>query len=325
MRTIVINQNEADQRLDKFLLKYMNLAGKSFIYKMLRKKNITLNGKKCDGSERIKCGDEVKLFLSEETIEKFTEHRTVASDISTDRLNIVYEDDNIIIVDKPAGMLSQKAGSSDISLVELITAYLIKTGNLKEEDLKTFRPGVCNRLDRNTSGLVVAGKSLQGLQVMSEAFKNRTIKKYYLCIVNGIITSKSREDAYILKDEALNKVIICDADTEGAQRIITEYEPLDNANGLTLLRVHLITGRSHQIRAHLAALGYPVIGDNKYGDIKINRIFRDKYKVKNQLLHAYELIMPELNGNFKNISGKRISAKLPEVFRTVIDGEKLKF
>lgn len=324
MRTVIINQNEAGQRLDKFLLKYMNLAGKSFIYKMLRKKNIVLNNKKCDGSERLNSGDEVKLFLSEETIQKFIEAKTSQIDIDTSALNIIYEDDNIMIIDKPAGMLSQKAESGDISLVELITAYLIKSGSITEENLNTFKPAVCNRLDRNTSGLVVAGKSLAGLQVMAEAFKKRTISKYYLCVVDGVITTKSRVDAYIYKDEAANKVTLCGADHEEAQHIITEYEPICDNGSLTLLRVHLITGRSHQIRAHLSALGHPVIGDNKYGNIMLNRKFRKEYGVKNQLLHAYELIMPKFNERLENISGHTFTARLPEDFEAVLRGEGLK-
>ncbi len=324
MRTVIINQNEAGQRLDKFLLKYMNLAGKSFIYKMLRKKNIVLNNKKCDGSERLNSGDEVKLFLSEETIWKFMETKTSQLDIDTSGLNIIYEDDNIMIIDKPAGMLSQKAESGDISLVELITAYLIKSGSITEENLKTFKPAVCNRLDRNTSGLVVAGKSLAGLQVMAEAFKKRTISKYYLCVVDGVITTKSRVDAYIYKDEAANKVTLCGADHEEAQHIITKYEPICDNGSLTLLRVHLITGRSHQIRAHLSALGHPVIGDNKYGNIMLNRKFRKEYGIKNQLLHAYELIMPKFNERLENISGQTFAARLPEDFEAVLRGEGLK-
>ena len=323
MRTVIINQNEAGQRLDKFLLKYMNLAGKSFIYKMLRKKNIVLNDKKCDGSEKLNTGDEVKLFLSEETIEKFTENKTAKLDVDTSALDIVFENDDIMIINKPAGMLSQKAESGDISLVELVTAYLVNKGKLSEEDLKTFKPAVCNRLDLNTSGLVVAGKSLAGLQVMSDAFKCRAIKKYYLCIVDGVILKADRIDAYIYKDEALNRVEICDVDREGAQHIVTEYEPISTNGKLTLLRVHLITGRSHQIRAHLAAIGHPVIGDNKYGDVVKNRYFRGRYKVKSQLLHAYKLVMPEFNGDFSELSGKTFESQIPDGFVAVAEGEGL--
>lgn len=321
MRVIHINQNEAGQRLDKFLLKYMNLAGKSFIYKMLRKKNIVLNGQKCDGSERVKTGDEVKLFLSEETIEKFTQAKQLRTDIDTSQLEIVYEDENIAVINKPAGLLSQKAESDDVSLVELFTAYLINENKLSREDLKTFKPAVCNRLDRNTSGLVVAGKSLSGLQAMSDAFKKRSIRKYYMAVVDGVITSKSRVDAYIYKDEATNTVSLCDAGHADAQHIITEYEPVNNNGHITLLKVHLITGRTHQIRAHLAALNHPVIGDNKYGNAIVNRKFRSDYGVRNQLLHACQLIMPEFNGELDNLSGKTITAELPANFKEVIEGE----
>ena len=322
MRIVYINQNESGQRLDKFLLKYMNLAGKSFIYKMLRKKNIVLNDKKCDGSERLNIGDEVKLYLSDETIEKFTEVKQF-TDIDTSCLDIVYEDENIAVINKSEGILSQKAESGDISLVELFNAYMIKENKLSTEDFKTFKPSVCNRLDRNTSGLVVAGKSLIGLQAMSKAFKNRIVKKYYMAIVEGEITSPKRVNAFLYKDEAANKVSLCDAGHTEAQHIITEYEPISSNGIITLLRVHLITGRSHQIRAHLAALSHPVIGDNKYGNPIINRKFRSDYGIRNQLLHAYQLIMPEFEGQLQNLSGKVINSELPEKFKVVIKGENL--
>ena len=184
MRLVTVTKNEAGQRLDKLMFKYMNLAGKSFIYKMIRKKNITLNGKKCDGSEKLAEGDEIRLFLAEETIEKFSEVKI--QKVKKTALDIVYEDKDVIFINKPAGMLSQKAKDSDESLVEYLIDYLLGSGQLSKEELKSFRPSVCNRLDRNTSGLVAAGKSLLGLQVLSKAIKERTIGKYYLCIVKGV-------------------------------------------------------------------------------------------------------------------------------------------
>ncbi len=147
MKAIRITENEAGQRLDKLLEKYLNLAGKGFIYKMIRKKNITLNGRKCTGAERLAAGDEVKLFLSDETIEKFS--HTQVQKVKKTRLNIIYEDEHVLLINKPAGMLSQKAKEGDESLVEYVTDYLLEKGDLKQEDLKTFRPSVCNRLDRN--------------------------------------------------------------------------------------------------------------------------------------------------------------------------------
>ena len=186
MRSLIVSENESGQRLDKLLAKYLNLAGKGFLYKMMRKKNITLNGKKCDGSEKLVQGDEVKLFFSEETIEKFSSH--TLQEVKKVNLHIIYEDDHILLVNKPSGMLSQKAKDTDESLVEYIIDYLISSGQLSTEQLQSFRPSVCNRLDRNTSGLVVAGKSLPGLQIMSAVFKDRSLHKYYRCVVKGRVT-----------------------------------------------------------------------------------------------------------------------------------------
>ena len=166
MRMLTVSKNEAGQRLDKLLAKYLNLAGKSFIYKMMRKKNITLNGKKCDGSEHLTEGDEIKLFLAEETIEKFSEVKI--QKVQKKKLDIVYEDEHILLINKPSGMLSQKAKETDESLVEYLIDYLLDSDKLKKEDLACFRPSVCNRLDRNTSGIVAAGRSLKGQQIQSE-------------------------------------------------------------------------------------------------------------------------------------------------------------
>ncbi len=181
MQSLIVSKNEAGQRLDKLLSKYLNLAEKSFFYKMMRKKNITLNGRKCEGSEKLVEGDEIKLFLSDETIEKFSQIKL--QKVKKVSLNIIYEDDHILLVNKPAGMLSQKAKEADESLVEYMIDYLVSSGQLSTEQLRSFRPSVCNRLDRNTSGLVVGGKSLAGLQLMSASFKDRSIHKYYQCVV----------------------------------------------------------------------------------------------------------------------------------------------
>ena len=191
MKEFIINENEAGQRFDKYLAKLLREAPKSFFYKMMRKKNITLNGKKATGNEKLLSGDHVKLFLSDETFEKFS--GSIAAPRAHHVLDIIYEDENILLINKPAGMLSQPADDGTPSLVEYLTGYLLENGSLTEEDLRTFRPSVCNRLDRNTSGLIAAGKSLVGLQTLSEMFKLRELHKYYLCLVEGILD----EEKYI--------------------------------------------------------------------------------------------------------------------------------
>lgn len=310
MKLITIGANESGQRLDKFLGKYLDLAGKGFLYKMLRKKNITLNGKKAEGMEMLHQGDEVRLFLSDETIEKFhtVKTRETAPAVS---LNIIYEDNNILLINKPAGMLSQKARPEDLSLCEYLTENLLRRGELTEEDLRAFQPGVCNRLDRNTSGLIAAGKSLTGLQVMSRLLRERRTEKYYLAIVFGTVAEKTRHKAWLKKEEATNQVTIFSRPVSGADSIETEYEPLDTAKDYTLLRVHLLTGRTHQIRAHLAYLGHPLAGDRKYG-MKNSSAVREPAR---QMLHSFELGMPASLPELPELAGKHFYAAPPADFQ----------
>lgn len=324
MREIVIEKNESGQRLDKFLAKYMNEASKSFFYKMMRKKNITLNGKKCGGNEKLAEGDVVKLFLAEDTIEKFSSVQV--QEVKKVDLDILYEDDEIILVNKPAGMLSQKAKETDESLVEYLIDYLLGSGKLTESGLRAFRPSVCNRLDRNTSGIVAAGKSLAGLQMLSGVFKDRSIHKYYQCLVSGEIRDVKTVDGWLLKDEKKNQVrILTEAEAkrfggkdgdEEPKRIRTKYEPIATDGRFTLLKVTLLTGRSHQIRAHLASLGHPIVGDFKYGGVsKVNPSGRT---VKYQLLHSYRLEFPKLAEPFVYLSGRVFEAPMPGYFASVL-------
>ena len=285
MKEFIIEENEAGQRFDKYLAKLLREAPKSFFYKMLRKKNITLNGKKATGNEKLLKGDTIKLFLSDETFDKFAGSSQAARAYC--ELDIVYEDPDIIIINKPAGMLSQPADDGEPSLVEYLTGYLLKKGDLTEEQLKTFRPSVCNRLDRNTSGMVCAGKSLAGLQFLSRIFHDRTLHKYYICLTKGKIDSLPIE---------------------------TKYRPLGSNGKITLLEVELITGRTHQIRAHLAGTGHPLLGDTKYGDSEFNKQYI-RHGVRHQLLHAYRLVIPETDQTFV--------APAPELFCKIIKEENL--
>lgn len=315
MREIEINKNEAGQRLDKLLAKYMNKAPKSFIYKMLRKKNITLNKKKADGSEKLEISDRVQLFLSDETIDKFTEMDIVANEVN---LNVIYEDENVLVINKPAGMLSQKAKPEDESLTEYVIAYLLKTKQLTKEELISFHPGLCNRLDRNTSGIIIAGKSLVGLQKMGLLLKERNIDKYYLTIVKGVIKESSCIEGYLTKDKSHNKVTISKEPVEGADYIKTQYEPVKTNGEYTLLRVKLLTGRSHQIRAHLHSIGHPVIGDGKYGDVQVNKYFKRNFNLRFHLLHSCELSFPAIEEELSNLSGKKFIAPLPGYFDAIV-------
>ncbi len=319
MQSILVKQNEAGQRLDKMLAKYLNLAPKSFIYKMLRKKNITLNGKKADGSEKLNVGDEVKLFLADETIEKFSEVKITV--IDKPKLDVIYENKHVLIINKPQGMLSQKAKDSDVSLNEHIISYMLQKQEITNEQLKSFKPAVCNRLDRNTSGIVIAGKTLLGLQEMSKLLHNRDLGKYYICIVSGKITDKKLIEGYLLKDEATNKVSVFEKQVDGADYIKTEYTPLESNDEYTVLEVKLHTGRSHQIRAHLASIGHPIIGDYKYGNSKINEKYKKQDRITSQMLHSYRLELPVMSDELSDMSQMVIKAKLPQKYRTFVKGD----
>ena len=275
MKEFQIRDNEAGQRFDKYLSKLLRNAPKSFFYKMLRKKNITLNGKKATGNEKLEAGDQVKLFLSDETFDKFSQQDKAARAVTT--LDVLYEDADVLLINKPAGMLSQPDDTKEPSMVEYVIGYLLEKGELTEEDLWTFRPSVCNRLDKNTSGIIAAGKSLVGLQELSELFHDRTVHKEYLCIVKGVLHEKKHIKGYLYKDTKQNKVTIYKQKQKEAQPIETVYEPLDDNGEVTLLKVGLITGRTHQIRAHLASEGHPLAGDTKYGQDAFNRRYREKY------------------------------------------------
>lgn len=321
MREIIIEKNQAGQRFDKYLKKLLCGANSSFIYKMLRKKNILLNGKKSEGAEKLAEGDKVTLYFSPETFEKFTRREAGAFQIQNlpklqmDSLpfQVLYETGDILIINKPSGMLSQKGEKGDISANEYILSYLLITGAVKDTELATFRPSVCNRLDRNTSGILIAGKTLKGLQEMSEELKSRSIKKYYFALVKGEVEEHCRLKGYLVKDEKTNRVHVSKkAETGNGKYIETEYEPILKKHQATLLKIHLITGRSHQIRAHLSSIGHPIIGDPKYGDWKVNGKYKEQYNITSQLLHARSLI-------FKD--GREITAPLPESFTRILGEE----
>lgn len=319
-----ISDKEAGQRLDKYLRKLLPETGSSFLYKMLRKKNITLNGKKADGSEKLAAGDSISVYFAEETLARFmgnsapvcTEYDDAYRKLTG--IRILYEDDHILLADKPAGILSQKAGQEDSSLNEWLIGYLLHSGFLREEELKWYKPSVCNRLDRNTSGIVLCAKSLKGAQLLGEVLRARTLHKYYQLYVKGTVMEEQLIEGYLEKDERHNKVSVVPFGT-GESYIKTRYRPLRTEQDKTLLEVELLTGKPHQIRAHLASIGHPLLGDYKYGDKEWNDSYRKKYHVSSQLLHAYKVVFPELDPPFDRISGRTFYADIPAVFGLVAD------
>ena len=318
MKLITVHEQEEGQRLLKLLGSYLKEASGGFLHKMLRKKNITLNGKKADGSEKLKAGDEIRVFLSDETYEKFAgKQQSVTEHFPTAKLDILYEDSHVLLVNKPAGMLTQKAAYKDVSLNEYVLGYLSKSGQWNPQE-KAFRPSVCNRLDRNTSGIVICGKSMIGLQRMAELLQDRSLHKYYLCLIHGAMREGQRLEGWLRKNEKTNQVEIQKEPAEGATQIITEYEPLQVSSEATLLKVKLVTGKPHQIRAHLASVGHPIIGDPKYGDSKVNERYRREYKLNRQLLHAWRLEFPELSEPLTELSGKAFEAPMPDLMNKIV-------
>lgn len=321
MKEFTIQQNEENQRLDKYLKKLLPNASTGFLYKMLRKKNIVYNGRKAAGNELLKAGDKVAFYFSDETFAKFhqdmdalqQEYQALAA-LPMKGLSLIYEDEDILVLNKPAGLLSQKAAEGDCSANECMLGYLIRSGALSLETFSTFRPSVCNRLDQNTTGLLLAGKSLKGLQELSQLLRDRRLKKYYYALVLGCVEEEAHVCGYLKKDEAANRVIVRSADLcspglENERRIETAYRPLAHSDHATLLEVHLITGKTHQIRAHLAALGHPIMGDPKYGDKKANENCRRDFQVRHQLLHAQRVEFPD---------GRVFCAPLPSSFEKVL-------
>ena len=335
-----ITEKDAGQRFDKYLHRILPRAGSGFLYKMLRKKNITLNDKKADGSERVVEGDNVAIYFSDDTLAKFMGRKFSGSSIHmrTDSeadylaayekiqgVRILYENDHILLADKPAGVLSQKAEKADFSLNEWLIGYLLKSGAVTEEELAAFKPSVCNRLDRNTSGIVLCSKSLRGAQLLGELLKNRTLHKFYRLYAKGIVKDDQLIEGYLIKDETSNKVFIEPVSSNKsleeirASYIKTGYKPVRAERDKTLLEVELFTGKTHQIRAHLASIGHPLLGDPKYGDMTWNEEYRKKYHVRSQLLHAYKVVFPQLEEPFGDLSGRTFVAELPEIFSKVAE------
>lgn len=315
MKEIIISENTKDQRLNKFLERLLCNAGSGFIYKMLRKKNITLNGKQAKGNEMLAAGDIVRIYFSDETFEKFT----ASADPETEELQalleperIVYEDPNILIYNKPAGLLSQRAKGDEPSACEQLVGYLMQKDGIDRDSLREYRPSAINRLDRNTTGLLVCAKKLAAAQQLSQVFKDRTVKKEYICLVKGRVTKKAERKGYLHKDESTNTVTIS-SEKNGGSIIETAYTPIKFCDKLdaSVLLVDLKTGKTHQIRAHLAAEGFPVAGDRKYGDSEWNEKLYQAYHVKHQLLHAYRIQFPKMSGTLAYLSNREFCTEPP--------------
>ncbi|MBO5564115.1 MAG: RluA family pseudouridine synthase [Lachnospiraceae bacterium] len=343
MRSFQIATGDAGQRLDKYIKRLLPSAAGSFPYKMLRKKNIVVNGKKAEGDYLLQEGDEVRFYLAEETFLKLSQSETAGIEeyahalaaLKELRDAIVYEDEAVLILNKPAGVLSQKADRDDISVNEWLTGYLLEKGEATKESLSYFKPTATHRLDRNTSGLLVCAKTLSAEREMTRLFREDGIEKYYRLVVLGQVPVSGSIEGYLLKDEKTNTVTFSKEEVPGSKYSRTEYVRLsrevstaccsNDYDTVSLVEARLLTGRSHQLRVHFASAGHPILFDPKYGNEERNRAAEKKLPKgmpKRQLLHCHKLVFPALTGSLSALSEREIVSREPEVFRVFTASEE---
>ena len=286
MKEIQIRKNDAGQRLDRFVGKAVPLLPESLLQKYIRLKRIKRNGKAAKRDVRLVEGDVLQLYINDEFFEKPTEHNAWLK-IATPRLDIVYEDENILLADKKPGVLCHSAGEwSWDTLISNIQAYLRQTGEWDPKAENAFTPALCNRIDRNTGGIVIAAKNAEALRILNEKIRDREIEKFYLCAVSGRPRPASgRLENYLFKDAKKNQVFIKDKPEPGCKTAVTEYRVLGRKGQLSLVECRLLTGRTHQIRAQMAHAGWPLLGDGKYGRERFNKDFGEN----GQALYSYRL------------------------------------
>jgi len=294
LKSFTIGKNDANQRFDKFITKAVPSLPQSLMYKYLRTKRIKLNGRKAEISTRIKEGDIVEMYINDEF---FVKEESVYDFMRASKdIDIVYEDENIVLLNKKVGLLCHPDDKEYVdTLIGRLKRYLFEKGEYNPDDESSFTPALVNRIDRNTGGIVIAAKNAESLRILNKKLKEREIEKYYLCVVHGYLNKKSDIlKGYLIKNEDKNLVRIYNKKTENSKEIRTEYKVLSEKNNLSLVEVHLLTGRTHQIRAHFAFIGHPLLGDGKYGKNEQNKA----YGYKKQFLYSYKLIF-----NFETESG----------------------
>ena len=287
MKEFTVKTNDAGQRLDRFVGKAVPLLPESLLQKYIRLKRIKLNGKGAKRDTRLQPGDVLQLYINDEFFEKPREDNAWLK-VGTPKLHIVYEDENILLADKKPGVLCHSAGVWDYNtLIANIQAYLAQKGEWRPREENSFAPALCNRIDRNTGGIVIAAKNAEALRILNEKIKDREIEKYYLCAVQGKPRPpEGRLENYLFKDAQRNQVYVKNKPEPGAKTAVTEYRLLCSKGALSLVECHLLTGRTHQIRAQMANAGWPLLGDGKYGSERFNKDYREK----GQALYSYRLV-----------------------------------
>lgn len=300
-------KNDAGRRLDSYLSKSLPNLPKALMYKYIRKKRIKVNSKRAEINTRLCEGDLVELYINDEFFEKSETRYDFLS--ASKSLDIVYEDENIILLNKKAGLLSHPDNSEYIdTLITRAKRYLFEKGEYDPENEMSFSPALVNRIDRNTSGIVIAAKTAEALRVLNQKMKDREIHKYYLCVLHGVPKEKSGIlEGYLEKNESKNKVFISKGQKDNSKLIRTKYRVLKSKNNLSLVEVELLTGRTHQIRAHFASIGHPLLGDGKYGKNELNK----KSGLKKQCLCSYKLIFDFTTdaGSLEYLNGREFEIK----------------
>ena len=286
MKELTVKKNDAGQRLDRFVGKAVPLLPEALLQKYIRIKRIKLNGKGAKRDVRLAEGDTLQLYINDEFFEKPREENSYLK-VGTPRLDIVYEDENILLADKKPGVLCHSAGVWDYNtLIANIQAYMAQKGEWRPKEENSFAPALCNRIDRNTGGIVIAAKNAEALRILNEKIKDREIEKYYLCAVQGRPKPpQGRLENYLFKDAGKNQVYVKSRPEPGAKTAVTEYRLIASRGELSLVECRLLTGRTHQIRAQMSHAGWPLLGDGKYGSERFNR----GYGEKGQALYSYKL------------------------------------
>ena len=286
MKELTVKPNDAGQRLDRFVGKAVPLLPESLLQKYIRLKRIKLNGKGAKRDARLSVGDTLQFYINDEFFEKPREENSYLK-VGTPRLTVVYEDENILLADKKPGVLCHSAGVWDYNtLIANIQAYLAQKGEWKPREENSFAPALCNRIDRNTGGIVIAAKNAEALRILNDKIRDREIEKYYLCAVQGRPKPpEGRLENYLFKDAQKNQVFVKAKPEPGAKTAVTEYKLLRSKGPLSLVECRLLTGRTHQIRVQMAHAGWPLLGDGKYGRERFNK----DYDEKGQALYSYKL------------------------------------